>query len=73
MLRDIATERPVAIQDRLPKKQVKAIYIQPGNLWENGHIKSFHDKLRDELLNREVFGSLLEARVVIEQWRCEYN
>ena len=62
-----------AIQDWLKQKQVKAIYIKPGSPWENGHIESFHDKLRDELLNREVFGSLLEARVVIEQWRCEYN
>jgi putative transposase len=52
---------------------VQAIYIKPGSPWENGHIESFHDKLRDELLNREVFGSLLEAQVVIEQWRCEYN
>jgi putative transposase len=62
-----------AIQDWLQEKQVKAIYIKPGSPWENGHIESFHDKLRDELLNREVFGRLLEARVVIEQWRCEYN
>ena len=57
-----------AIQDWLKQKQVKAIYIKPGSPWENGHIESFHDKLRDELLNRVVFGSLLEARVVIEQW-----
>jgi len=62
-----------AIQDWLRQKQVKAIYIQPGSPWENGHIESFHDKLRDELLNREVFASLLEAQVVIQQWRCEYN
>jgi len=62
-----------AIRDWLQEKQVKAIYIKPGSPWENGHIESFHDKLRDELLNREVFGRLLEARVVIEQWRCEYN
>jgi putative transposase len=62
-----------AIRDWLQERQVKAIYIKPGSPWENGHIESFHDKLRDELLNREVFGRLLEARVVIEQWRCEYN
>lgn len=40
---------------------------------QNAYIESFHDKLRDECLNREVFGSLAEARVVIEQWRREYN
>jgi transposase InsO family protein len=61
-----------ALQDWFQEKQVKAIYIKPGSPWENGRIESFHDKLRDELPNREVFGSLLEARVVIEQWRCEY-
>ena len=37
------------------------------------HIESFHDKLRDECLNRELFASLREAQVVIEGWRCEYN
>ena len=62
-----------AIQDWLEEKQIKAIYIQPGSPWENGHIESFHDKFRDELLNREIFGSLLEAKIVIGQWREEYN
>src|SRR5687767_3315528 len=41
--------------------------------WENGHIESFHDKLRDECLNREIFGSLLEAKIIVESWRVEYN
>jgi len=40
---------------------------------QNGHIESFHDKFRDECLNRELFGSLLEARVIVESWRMEYN
>jgi transposase InsO family protein len=62
-----------AIQDWLEQKSIKAIYIKPGSPWENGHIESFHDKFRDELLNREVFGSLLEAKIVIRQWREEYN
>lgn len=62
-----------AIQDWMRERDVKAIYIQPGAPWENGHIESFHDKLRDECLNREVFGSLKEAQVVIEQWRQHYN
>lgn len=52
---------------------MKTIYITPGSPWENAYIESFHDKLRDECLNREIFGSLMEARVVIEQWRVEYN
>jgi len=62
-----------AIQDWLREKKVKTIYITPGAPWENAYIESFHDKLRDECLNREIFGSLWEARVVIEQWRLYYN
>ena len=62
-----------AIQDWLREKNVKTIYITPGSPWENAYIESFHDKLRDECLNREIFGSLMEARVVIEQWRLYYN
>ncbi len=62
-----------AIQDWLRDKKVKTLYITPGSPWENAYIESFHDKLRDECLNRELFGSLREARVVIEQWRLYYN
>jgi putative transposase len=62
-----------AIQDWLRSKGVKTIHITPGSPWENAYIESFHDKLRDECLNRELFGSLLEARIIIEQWRVEYN
>jgi transposase InsO family protein len=62
-----------AVQDWLKEKGVKTIYITPGSPWENAYIESFHDKLRDERLNRELFGSLLEAQVIIEQWRVEYN
>ena len=62
-----------AIQDWLRTKGVKTIYITPGSPWENAYIESFHDKLRDECLNRELFGSLLEAQIIIEQWRVEYN
>jgi transposase InsO family protein len=56
-----------AIRDWLRAKQVGTIYITPGSPWENAYIESFHDKLRDECLNRELFGSLLEARVILEQ------
>jgi putative transposase len=62
-----------AIQDWLEEERIKTIYIKPGSPWENGHIESFHDKLRDECLNRELFGSLLEARIILEGWRNEYN
>ncbi len=62
-----------AVQDWLKEKEIKTIYIKPGSPWENPYIESFHDKLRDELLNRELFTSLLETRVVIENWRCQYN
>jgi transposase InsO family protein len=62
-----------AIQDWMKQREIKSLYIKPGSPWENGHIESFHDKLRDECLNREVFGSILEAKVVVESWRIEYN
>ena len=62
-----------AIQDWLKESEVKTICIKPGSPWENGHIESFHYKLHDECLNRELFGSLLEAQIILEQWRNEYN
>jgi transposase InsO family protein len=51
----------------------KSLYIEPGSPWENGYCESFNGKLRDELLNGEIFYSLKEAKVVIEQWRIHYN
>ena len=62
-----------AVRDWLAKVGVKTLYIEPGSPWENGYIESFNGKLRDELLNREVFETLLEAKVLIEGWRIEYN
>ena len=52
---------------------VKTLYIEPGSPWENGYIKSFNGKLRDELLNLKIFDTLVEAKVLIEGWRREYN
>src|SRR5512136_425300 len=52
---------------------VKTLFIEPGSPWENGYIESFNGKLRDELLNREIFTTLTEAKVLIEGWRKEYN
>ena len=52
---------------------VKTLFIEPGSPWENGYIESFNGKLRDELLNREIFTTIEEAKILIEQWRREYN
>jgi putative transposase len=52
---------------------VQTLYIEPGSPWENGYCESFNGKLRDELLNGEIFYSLKEAKVIIEQWRQHYN
>jgi putative transposase len=62
-----------AIREWLHELEVATLYIEPGSPWENGYIESFHGKLRDELLDREVFDTLLEAQVLIEGWRKEYN
>ena len=52
---------------------VKTAYIEPGSPWENGYIESFNGKLRDELLNGEIFDTILEAKVLTEMWRKHYN
>ena len=52
---------------------MKTLFIEPGSPWENGYNESFNGKLRDELLNREIFYTLEEAGVLIELWRREYN
>ena len=60
------------------RKWIKAVgsktaYIEPGSPWENGYCESFNGRFRDELLNGEVFYSLKEAQIIIEQWRVHYN
>jgi transposase InsO family protein len=62
-----------AVRDWLERLGVQTAYIEPGSPWENGYIESFNGKLRDELLNGEIFDTLLEAKVLIERWRTEYN
>ena len=62
-----------AVRTWLQKVGVQALYIEPGSPWENGYIESFNGKLRDELLNGEIFYTLTEAKVLIERWRREYN
>ena len=62
-----------AVRKWLGRLGVKTLFIEPGSPWENGYIESFNGKMRDELLDREIFTTLKEAKVLIEQWRQEYN
>jgi transposase InsO family protein len=62
-----------AVRKWLDRLGVKTLFIEPGSPWENGYIESFNGKMRDELLSREIFTTLQEAKVLIEQWRREYN
>ena len=62
-----------AVRDWLARVDVKTLFITPGSPWENGCNESFNGKLRDELLNMEIFYTLEEAKVLVEQWRHHYN
>ena len=62
-----------AVREWLDRLGVKTSFIEPGSPWENGYIESFNGKLRDELLDREIFTTLIEAKVLIADWRREYN
>jgi putative transposase len=62
-----------ALREWLATVGASTLYIEPGSPWENGYNESFNGRLRDELLNGEIFYSLREAQVVIEAWRLEYN
>ena len=62
-----------AVREWLEKFEVKNLFIEPGSPWENGYNESFNGKLRDELLNGEIFTSLKEAQILTEKWRREYN
>ena len=62
-----------AVRRWLPRVGVQTLFIEPGSPWENGYVESFNGKLRDEHLNVELFDTLLEAQVLTERWRCEYN
>ena len=61
------------VREWLSRVGVKTLYIEPGSPWENGYNESFNGKLRDELLNGEIFYTLKEAQILIEHWRREYN
>jgi transposase InsO family protein len=62
-----------AVREWLARLGVGPLFIEPGSPWENGYCESFNGRLRDELLNGEVFYTLQEARILIEEWRREYN
>ena len=62
-----------AVREWLKRLGIGTLFIEPGSPWENGYVESFNGKLRDELLNGEIFYTLLEAQVLIERWRQEYN
>jgi transposase InsO family protein len=57
----------------LKRLGVKTLFIEPGSPWENGYVESFNGKMRDELLDREIFFTLQEAKTLIARWREEYN
>ena len=61
------------VQCWLKEKKIKTIYIDPGSPWQNGFVESFHGRFRDECLNREQLWTLTEARVVVEDFRQDYN
>ena len=63
----------IAVREWLPRVGVTTLFIEPGSPWENGYNESFNGKLRDELLNGEIFDTLQEAKVLIERWRQHYN
>ena len=62
-----------AVKDWLASAGVATLYIEPGSPWENAYSESFNSRLRDELLNRELFGSLKEAEVILAEHRRAYN
>ncbi len=62
-----------AVQDRIRAVGSKTVHIEPGSPWENGYAESFNARLRDELLDGEIFRSLREAEIVVESWRRHHN
>ena len=62
-----------AVRRWLAELEVQTLFIEPGSPWENGYVESFNGKLRDELLNGEIFTTVMEARVLLTRWREEYN
>jgi transposase InsO family protein len=61
------------VRDWLSRLGVKTLFFEAGSPWENGYIESFSGKLRNELLNGEIFDTVMEARAIAEQWRKHNN
>ncbi len=61
------------LREWLNNLEISTTYIEPGSPWENGYVESFNGRMRDELLNGEIFDNIFEARTLIERWRKEYN
>jgi transposase InsO family protein len=61
------------LQDWLKRAEIKTLFIDPGSLWQNGYIESFHSRFREECLDREQLWTLAEAQAVLEDCRQEYN
>ena len=62
-----------AVQRYLKSSDVSTLYVAPGSPWENGYVESFNSKVRDELLDRELFLHIDELRYVVDRWRMDYN
>ena len=62
-----------AVRQWLGRVGARTLYIEPGSPWENGYVESFNGKFRDEFLDREIFYTLKEVQVLVEQWRQTYN
>ncbi|MFT4603744.1 MAG: putative transposase [Thalassolituus oleivorans] len=62
-----------ALREELAALGTETRYIEPGSPWQNAYVESFNARLRDEVLDRELFGNFLEAQTLIERWRLEYN
>jgi putative transposase len=63
----------IKVREWIDAVGAKTAYIEPGSPWENGYVESFNARLRDELLDGEIFYSLTEAQILIERWRRHYN
>jgi transposase InsO family protein len=61
------------LREWLNNLEINTTYIESGSPWENGYVESFNGRMRDELLNGEIFDNIFEARTLIERWRKEYN
>jgi putative transposase len=57
----------------LDRTSVRPLFVEPGSPWENGYCRGFKGKLRDEVLDREIFSTLGETEVIIDRWRTDYN